>query len=69
MNELLLLEMELEKSQDFEEFMVMAGGENERVSPKSSYKMEEFELQRYTGMKPQALAVWNIQSSGSWIKL
>ena len=68
-NELLLLVEELEKSQDSEKFMVEAGGEKERVSPKFNCKMEEFELQRYTGMKPQALAGWNIKSNGSWIRL
>jgi len=49
--------------------MVMVGGGSEKVSPKSSYKMEEFEQRSYTGTKPQVLAVWNIKSNDFWIKL
>ena len=49
--------------------MVKVGGGNERVSPRSSSRMEPYEPHRYTGMRPQALAEWNIRSNTLWIKL
>jgi len=59
MRELLLPEMAYGRYPGYVVYMEKAGGENERASQKCSSKMEPYELQRYTGMKPQALAVWN----------
>jgi hypothetical protein len=69
MRELLPQATAYEKSQGYGEFMAMVGGENERVSLRSSSGMEPYEPQRYTGMKPQALAEWNLRSNTLWIKL
>jgi len=61
MRELLLQATAYEKSQGYGEFMAKVGGENERVSLRSSSGMEPYEPQRYTGMKLLALAGWNIR--------
>jgi len=65
----LLLATEYGKLQDYGECMEKAVGGNVRVSQRFSSRMEPFEPQRYTGMRPLALAERNSRSNTLWIKL